>query len=107
MDTGQLEFRVVTPKISWGRYLQDLLKPRFGGAASDSLGFERYSGREPAVVAENSSGETRVVAVFSRLQEARDQVSTIESDFKTLGAAVWCERYDVPPAFVSGSAGPD
>jgi hypothetical protein len=102
MDSGQLDFRVVKPKISWGTYFQDLLKPRFGGGASESLGFESYSGRDPSVIAENSSGETRVIAVVKKFQEARDKAAKIESDFRTLGAATCCERYNVPPEFVSG-----
>jgi hypothetical protein len=64
--------------------------------------FEDYSGRGPSVVAENAAGETRVVAVTKKLQEAEDKAAIMEEDFKTLGAAAWCERYDVPPSFVSG-----
>ena len=62
--------------------------------------FEDYSGRGPSVVAENAAGEKRVVAVTKKLQEAKDKAVLIENDFKTLGAAAWCERYDVPPSFV-------
>jgi hypothetical protein len=82
--------------MSWGTYLQDLMRPKFGG------GFTSYSGRGPAVIAENATGERRVVAVTKKLQEARDQATVIERDFETLGAAQWCERYDVPPSFVTG-----
>ena len=37
-----------------------------------------------------------------KLQEAKDKAAVIENDFTTLGAAAWCERYDVPPSFVAG-----
>jgi hypothetical protein len=30
-----------------------------------------------------------------------DRAAIIEDDFNTLGAAEWCERYDVPLSFVS------
>jgi hypothetical protein len=34
--------------------------------------------------------------------EAKDKAVVIENDFKTLGPAAWCERYDVPPTLFSG-----
>jgi hypothetical protein len=102
MDPGQLRFEVIKPKISWGAYFRDQMKPRFGGVASSTTGFEDYSGRDPSVVAENAAGEKRVVAVTKKLQEAKDKAAVIENDFTKLGAAVWCEQYDVPPSFVSG-----
>lgn len=95
MNTGQLEFQVARPKIKWGTYFQDLFRPKFGG------GFESYSDKEPSVVARNANGEKRVIAVFRSLQEAREGATVIENDFKKLGTAVWCERYDVPLNFVS------
>jgi CRISPR/Cas system CMR-associated protein Cmr5 small subunit len=95
VNTGQLEFQVVKPRIKWGTYFQDLFRPKFGG------GFESYSGKEPSVVAQNASGENRVIAVFRSLQEAVEAATVIENDFKTLGVAAWCERYDVPLNFVS------
>ena len=99
---GTLQFTVIKPKINWGTYFRDMLKPMFGGAASESIGFESYSGRGPAVVAKNSRGETRVVAVFKKPQEAKDQAAVVEQDFKSLKPDVWCERYDVPLDFISG-----
>jgi hypothetical protein len=102
VDPGQLRFEVIKSKISWGAYFRDQMKPRFGGVASGSTGFEDYSGRGPSVVAENAAGEKRVVAVTKKLQEAKEKAVLIENDFTTLGAAAWCERYDVPLSFVSG-----
>jgi hypothetical protein len=96
VNPGELRFEVTKSKISWGAYLRDQMKPRFGG------GFEDYSGQGPSVVAENAAGEKRVVAVTRKLQEAKDQAVVMENDFKALGAAAWCERYGVPPSFVSG-----
>ncbi len=95
MNSGQLEFQIAKPKIKWGTYFQDLFRPKFGG------GFESYSGKEPSVVAQNALGEKRVIAVFKNLQEAEEGVTVIESDFKALGPAAWCERYDVPLDFIS------
>ena len=99
-----LQFSVVKSKINWGTYFRNLMKPMFGGAASESsvVGFESYSGRGPSVVAKNSRGETRVVAVFKSPQEAKNQAAVIEQDFKSLARDVWCERYGVPPDFISG-----
>jgi hypothetical protein len=102
VDPGQLRFEVFKSKISWGAYFRDQMKPRFGGVASATTGFEDYSGRGPSVVAENAAGEKRVVAVTKKLQEAKEKAVLIENDFTTLGATAWCERYDVPPSFVSG-----
>ena len=96
VEAGQLRFEVTKAKISWGTYLQDLMKPRFGG------GFDDYSGRGPSIVAVNSAGETRVIAVTKKLQEAKDKATVVEHDFQTLGPTAWCERYDVPPSFVTG-----
>ncbi len=96
MDPGQLRFEVTKSKISWGTYFRDQMRPKFGG------GFEDYSSRGPSVVAENAAGEKRVVAVTKKLQEAKDKAVVIENDFKTLGPAAWCERYDAPLSFVSG-----
>jgi hypothetical protein len=101
MDAGELRFEVTKSKINWGTYFQDLMKPKFGGAASDSTGFESYSGRGPSVVVYNSAGQKRVILVTRKMQEAKDRAVIIENDFKALGAAAWCERYGVPPSFVS------
>lgn len=96
VDTGQLRFEVSKSKISWGTYLLDLMRPKFGG------GFESYAGKGPSVVAENAIGEKRVIAVTKTRQEAREQAVVIENDFKALALAEWCERYDVAPSFVTG-----
>jgi hypothetical protein len=98
MNAGELRFDVVKPKIKWGTYFQDLMKPKFGG------GFESYSGRGPSVVAQNSAGEQRVVAVTKTMDEAEQRAEVIEQEFKGLGVAAWCERYDVPESFVAGAS---
>jgi hypothetical protein len=95
VDPGQLRFEVTKPKISWGTYVRDLMRPKFGG------GFEDYSIR-PSVVVENYAGEKRVIAVTKRRHEAEEKAVVIEEDFKALGPAAWCERYEVPPSFVTG-----
>jgi hypothetical protein len=96
MDQPTIRFEVTKQKISWGAYLQDLMRPKFGG------GFKSYSGRGPSVVAENEAGEKRVIETTKTIEEARDRVAAIELDFKTLSAAEWCDRYDVPASFLAG-----
>ena len=96
MDAETLRFEVTKAKVSWGTYFQDLMRPRFGG------GFKSYSGRGPSVVAENRTGEKRVVEVAKTMREAQDRSATIEQDFMTLKTSEWCERYDVPVSFVTG-----
>ncbi len=54
------------------------------------------------MVAENTTGEKRVIEVTKTMKEARDRAATIEQDFKALSTSEWCERYDVPVSFVSG-----
>lgn len=95
MDPGQLQFQVTKPKIKWGTYFQNFFRPKFGG------GFESYSGGRPSVVATNSNGQTRVIAVFKSLEEANDGAQAIETAFQTLGTAAWCKQYNVPVDFVS------
>jgi hypothetical protein len=95
MDDGGLRFEVSKAKISWGTYFQDLMRPAFGG------GFKSYAGRGPSVVAENRTGERRVVEVAKTMKEAEERAATIELDFKTLSTSEWCDRYDVPASFVS------
>ena len=70
------------------------------GAASSQ--FENYSGRGPSVVAHNTKGEKRVILVTEKLNDAQARAAVIENDFRTLSTPDWCERYDVPIAFVSG-----
>jgi hypothetical protein len=96
VEADTLRFEIEKAKISWGTYLRDLMRPRFGG------GFESYSAHGPSVVAENARGERQVVAVAKTLQEAKDKAAVIESDFETQGAAAWCERHHIPLSFVSG-----
>jgi hypothetical protein len=98
MEASTLRFAVEKAKISWGTYLQDMMRSR--GSASSQ--FQNYSGRGPSVVVQNAGGEKRVLEVTKTVKEARDRATTIEKDFGTLNAAEWCERYDVPISFVSG-----
>jgi hypothetical protein len=95
VPSGTLQFHVTKSKINWRTYFMDTMRPKFGG------GFEDYSGKGPSVVAENSKGETRVLAVCTKPKEAEATAATMEGDFRTLGPAAWCERYGVPPDFVS------
>jgi hypothetical protein len=74
------------------------MRPRFGG------GFENYSGRAPS-----SSSRMHVarngLSPSSKPGGEREAV-VIENDLKNLGAPSWCERSDVPLAFVAGDADP-
>jgi hypothetical protein len=96
VDAGTLRFEVSKAKINWATYLQNMFRPAFGG------GFKSYSGRGPSVVAENCTGEVRVIEVTKTMKEAQGRAATIEQDFRTLSTSEWCERYDVPVSFVSG-----
>ncbi len=98
VETGPLQFGVEKSKIKWGTYFQDALRTR--GSASSQ--FEDYSGGGPSVVVQNASGEKRVLQVTRSMKEARTRAAAIENDYKTLGPAQWCERYDVPASFVTG-----
>ncbi len=53
------------------------------------------------MVAENRTGEKRVVEVTKTMKEAQDRAAAIEKDFKTLSTSEWCKRYDVPVSFVT------
>jgi hypothetical protein len=96
VDGGTLRFEISKPKISWGTYFQDLIRPKFGG------GFKSYSGAGPSIVAENGTGEKHVVEVATTMKEAENRVAIIEQDFDALSLSEWCARYDVPVAFVTG-----
>jgi hypothetical protein len=98
VDSGTLRFGVEKAKINWGTFLQDIMRSR--GSASSQ--FQNYSGRGPSVVVRNANGEKRVLEVSKTVKEARDRATAIETDFKTLDTAQWCERYDVPVSFLSG-----
>ena len=71
-------------------------------ATTMTSSYEPTSGPGPSVVVHNANGEKRVLEVTKTVKQARDRVAAIEKDFKTLDTAQWCERYDVPPSFVSG-----
>ena len=94
---GPLQFTVEKPKVNWGTYLQNAIRSR--GSASSQ--FQSYSDRGPSVVVHNAHGEKRIIEVTKTVKEARARAVAIEKDYKMLGAAQWCERYDVPVSFVS------
>ena len=54
------------------------------------------------MVAENRTGEKRVVEVTKTMKEAQERAAAVEQDFETLSVSEWCERYDVPGSFVTG-----
>lgn len=98
METGILRFEVDKPKINWGALFRNTERSGPGTAGQ----WENYSGGRPSVVVYNSDGEGRFLEATNTVKEARRRCAAIEQDFKTLGTAKWCERYDVPPTFVSG-----
>jgi hypothetical protein len=97
-ETGPLQIGVEKSKVKWGTYFQDAIRTR--GSASSQ--FEDYSGSGPSVVVQNAFGEKRVLETAKNMKEARARAAAIENDYKTLSAAQWCERYDVPASFVTG-----
>ncbi len=99
MNADTLRFEVEKAKINWGTFFRDMMRSGFGAAGSH----ENYSGRGPSVVVRNADGEKRTLEVTKTVKEARDRSAAIEKDFNTLGTTQWCERYDVPVAFVSAS----
>ena len=96
-ETGPLQFGVEKSKMNWGTYFQDAMRTR--GTASSQ--FKDYSGRGSSVVVENAYGEKRVLEVTKNVKEARARAVAIENDYKTLGPAQWCERYDMPVSFLT------
>jgi hypothetical protein len=98
VGASQLRIGVEKAKINWGTFFQDMMRSGRGAASSQ---FESYSGRGPSVVVQNAQGEKWILAVTKTVHEARERAAAIEKDLETLGTAPWCERYNVPVAFVS------
>jgi hypothetical protein len=98
VEAGTLRFEVDKPKINWGALFRNTERTGAGTAGQ----WENYSGGRPSVVVYNSNGEGRFLGATNTVKEARRRAAAIEEDFKTLDTAKWCERYDVPPTFVSG-----
>jgi hypothetical protein len=98
MEAGTLRFEVYKPKINWGALFRNAERSTPATAGQ----WENYSGGRPGVTVYNSTGDGRLVEATNTVKEARRRVVAIEQDFKTLGAAQWCARYDVPLSFVSG-----
>jgi hypothetical protein len=98
VEAGSLRFEVDKPKINWGALFRNT--ERSGPATAGQ--WENYSGGRPSVVVYNSNGEGRFLEATNTVKEARRRAADIEQDFKTLDTATWCERYEVPPTFVSG-----
>ena len=97
MEAGTLGFGVDKPKIMGSPFRNT---ERTGPATAGQ--WENYSVGRPSVVAYNSNGEKRLIEATNTVKEARKRADAIEKDFKTLATTQWCERYGVPPSFVSG-----
>jgi hypothetical protein len=101
VDEGTLRFEVGQPKkISWGTYFRDLMRPSFGG------GFENYSGKRAIGHRPECARPEPGCRRFQNSQEANEKAVVIENELKNLGAASWCERYEVPLAFVAADTDP-
>lgn len=98
MEAGALRFEVYKPKINWGALFRDAERASPATAGR----WENYSDGRPGIVAFNSTGDGLLVEATNTVKEARRRIVTIEQDFKTLGAAQWCERYGIPESFASG-----
>ena len=102
VDAGTLQFGVERAKVKWGAFIHNMGLGRTMSATTMNSRYDPTSGPGPTVVVHNANGEKRVLEVTKTVKEARDRVTAIEKDFKTLNTAQWCERYDVPLSFVSG-----
>ncbi len=98
MEAGALRFGVDKPKINWGALFRNTERTSVATAGQ----WENYSGGRPTVVVYNSNGAKRVLEATNTVKGARKRAASIEQDFKALNTEQWCERYDVPPSFVSG-----
>jgi hypothetical protein len=97
METDTLRFGVDKPGIKWGALFRNAERTSPATAGQ----WENYSGGRPSVVVFNAKGEKRVLEATNTVKQARKRAAAIEQDFKALNTAQWCERYDVPPSFVS------
>jgi hypothetical protein len=95
MEPGRLRFEVTKSKISWGTYFRDQMRPKVGG------GFEDYSGRGPSVVAEKQRERNASSPSPRNCRKPGKRRSSWRTTSRR-SALQRCERYDVPPSFVSG-----
>jgi hypothetical protein len=102
VETGTLQFGVEKAKVNWGAFIRNMGLGRTMSETTMNTRYDPTSGPGPSVVVHNANGEKRVLEVTKTVKETRDRVAAIEKDFKALNTAQWCERYDVPPSFVSG-----
>jgi hypothetical protein len=101
VETGTFQFGVEKAKVNWGAFIRNMGLGRIKSETTMNS-YDPTSGPGPSVVVHNANGEIRVLEVAKTIKKARDRVTAIEKDFKTLNTAQWCERYDVPPSFMSG-----
>ena len=66
------------------------------GAASGDVGY-KYA----EVAAYNTMGKRQVIEVLDTDDEARERASAIEDDFGAMTVGEWCDRYGIPPSFVT------
>jgi hypothetical protein len=94
-----LEIHAAIPKVSWSKAI--------GSFLSESRDESWVEGsRWPSVIAVNRFGLKRQVLEAPTKKEALAQMSQVRSDLESLGLRRWCEKYDVPWTFVTGTHGP-
>jgi hypothetical protein len=94
VDAVRIE--VEKTRFAWGALLRD----GWLGKTSTSGRYENPV-QGPSVVIRNAQGDKLILAATKTVKEARDRAAAAEKDFETLDTAQWCERYNVPPSFVS------
>ena len=92
-----LRFEWTPRKTSSGHGLLLRILDGAQGAASRDVGY-KYA----EVAAYNTMGKRQVIEVLDTDDEARDRASAIEGDFGTMTVEEWCDRYGIPPSFVTG-----
>jgi hypothetical protein len=95
MGQADVRFEVTKAKVSWSGIVLGILSGPGAGDPADTIG------KYPEIAVYNSHGVRRLLETTDTNGEAMDRAAIIEDDFNTLGAAEWCERYDVPLSFVS------
>jgi hypothetical protein len=57
--------------------------------------------RWPVVIAVNRLGQERQLLECETTKKATAEVERVRADLEILGLRIWCEKYGVPPSFVT------
>jgi hypothetical protein len=89
-----IDIQVVLPKITWSRAIASFLSESRDESWVDGA-------RWPSVIAVNRFGQDRRLMEAPTKKEALAQLAKVRTDLEGLGLRRWCEKYDVPWAFVT------